>query len=151
MVHDIENVFSKTQDYNCFACGPNHPFGLKLKFKYDDVLDEVFTQIVPQSLYAGFPGILHGGLQATILDDLAFWGAWVKYQRSGFTFDLKIRYKRKCPVDRLIEGRVKVGGLNHNLVDADVRLIDPVTTELFTKGTVRYYLPDQDPRTQMPT
>jgi acyl-coenzyme A thioesterase PaaI-like protein len=146
VIIQIENVFSQKQDYNCFACGPKHPFGLHLNFFYDDEKDEVFTRVQPHEFFAGFPGILHGGLQATILDDLAFWGTWMKFKKSGFTYDMRIRYKRKCPVNVLLEGRVSVGELRHHLVDTDVRLLNPETSEIYTAGTVRYYVPDVDPR-----
>ncbi len=146
MITEIENTFSRTRDYNCFACGPHHPFGLRLKFFHDDQTDEVFTRLKPKSLFAGFPGILHGGIQATILDDLAFWGTWFKFGRSGFTFDLRLRYKAKCPVEKTIEGRVSIGTLRHHLVDTVVRLLDPETNMIFTEGKIRYYIPDADPR-----
>lgn len=146
MKRKLENMFSDVEDYNCFACGPAHPFGLHLEFFYDDETMEVSSIITADKLFAGFPGILHGGIQATILDEVAFWGSWGRYQRTGFTYDLTIKYKRKCPVDESIEAFGIVRDKERRLVPVDVALRNPETLEIFTEGQVRYYFPRQDPR-----
>jgi len=146
LIYQIENVFSRIENYNCFACGPDHPFGLKLQFFYDDLKNEVFTRLTADTLLAGFPGILHGGLQATILDEVAFWGAWARYHRSGFTYDLKVRYRRKCPTQSTLEARGVVGELNRRFVPTVVVLKNELTGEVYTEGEVRYFLPDEEPR-----
>ena len=144
MIIELENTFARLEGYNCFACGPDHPFGLKLKFFYDDHRHEVFTHFHSNTLFAGFPGILHGGIQATILDEIAFWGAWARHGKPGFTFDMKTRYRKKCPVDCILEARGEIGEIRRRLVTSEVRLQDPESGQLFTQGTVRYFLPDDD-------
>ncbi len=146
MIHPIDNPFAKTEGYNCFACGPCHPFGLKLTFFFDNEKNEVFSEISIDPLYAGFPGIIHGGIQTTILDEAAFWGTWARFRRSGFTYDMSIRFLKKCPVDRQLEVRGEVGDLSHRFVGSHVYIWDPETQTILTEGTVRYYLPDIDPR-----
>jgi acyl-coenzyme A thioesterase PaaI-like protein len=146
MVHEIENVFDRIPNYNCFACGPRHSFGLKLKFYYDDETDLVFTRIGPLPDFAGFPGILHGGIQATILDELAFWGTYHRFNRTGFTYDLKIRYRKKCPSDKPVIGKVKVNELQKKLSPCECRLESPDGEVCYTKADIRYYLPSKDPR-----
>jgi acyl-coenzyme A thioesterase PaaI-like protein len=147
MIIKLENTFSEVEGFNCFACGPEHPFGLKLSFSYDDEKDIVFTRFQPDELFAGFPTILHGGIQATILDELAFWGTWAKFKQSGFTYDLSVRYRKKCPVDRILKGKAVIGDVSHRLVSSETQLIDPETEEIFTEGVVRYYLPARNPKT----
>lgn len=146
MKRKLENIFSDVDGYNCFACGPDHPFGLHLEFYYDDATHEVSSVLSPDTLFAGFPGILHGGIQATILDEVAFWGSWARYQRSGFTYDLDIRYKRKCPVNEPIKAVGIVRDKDRRLVPVDVVLCHPENSEVYTEGHVRYYIPRNDPR-----
>jgi len=147
MKRKLHNTFSTLEDYNCFACSPIHPFGLHLEFYYDDDLSEVSCQLNPDILFAGFPGILHGGIQATILDEVAFWGSWAKLGKTGFTYDLSVKYKRKCPVQTMIEAVGIVGELSKRIVTVDVSLRNPDSLEVYTEGTVRYYFPRNDPRT----
>ncbi len=146
MIHLIENTFEKLEGYNCFACGPSHPIGLHLTFSYDDSIHAVFTTLAVDTLFAGFPGILHGGIQATILDETAFWGTYARHLRSGFTYDLRLRYRAKCPVNQPIEAFGLVGELNHRLVVTQVSLREPGGGRVYTDGEVRYYLPEEDPR-----
>ncbi|HPQ38889.1 MAG TPA: PaaI family thioesterase [bacterium] len=146
MKRKLENIFSDVENYNCFACGPAHPFGLHLEFYYDDETREVTCGITADTLFAGFPGILHGGIQATILDEVAFWGSWARHRRTGFTYDLSVRYKRKCPVNEPVEAFGIVGDIQNRLVPVDVTLRHPETLTVYTEGCVRYYFPRQDPR-----
>lgn len=144
MIRKIENIYDNIEGFNCFACGPQHPFGLQLTFLFDDELDEVTTSFQPDTLFAGFPNILHGGIQATILDELAFWGTYAKHQRSGFTYDMRVRYLKKCPVNRQLKGRAIVGELKHRLVRSEAQIIDPSSSDIIAKGTIKYFIPSSE-------
>jgi len=54
-------------DY-CFACGSRNPLGLHLRFTVSG--DEVVAQFTPGPHLQGFAGLLHGGIAATVLDDV---------------------------------------------------------------------------------
>jgi hypothetical protein len=52
----------------CFACGQDNPIG----FRLDDIRrqgEEVHATLHPRPEYQSYPGVLHGGLSATALDD----------------------------------------------------------------------------------
>jgi acyl-coenzyme A thioesterase PaaI-like protein len=51
----------------CFGCGRNNPIGLKLKFKWDG--DTIRTEFTPDRTHQGWPGLLHGGILGTLLDE----------------------------------------------------------------------------------
>ena len=146
MRRKLENTFASLENYNCFACGPNHPFGLRLAFEYDEEQETAISEFVPDTMFAGFPGILHGGIQATILDEVAFWGTWAKHQRTGFTYDLSVKYKKKCPVSELIIARGRIGEINKRLVEVEVTLSNPEGDVIYTEGIVHYYIPRVEPR-----
>jgi acyl-coenzyme A thioesterase PaaI-like protein len=52
---------------NCFACGSNDGIGLGLKF-YMNEDGAVFGNFFADPKYEGYPGIIHGGIIATLLD-----------------------------------------------------------------------------------
>jgi acyl-coenzyme A thioesterase PaaI-like protein len=56
----------------CFGCGLDNPEGLHIKIfrESDDALSGTFT---PRDTQAGFPHIVHGGVQFTALDCMAGW------------------------------------------------------------------------------
>lgn len=87
---------------HCFACGLENPIGLKLKF-YQTADDEVTADYIAPENYQGYPGILHGGVTATILDEAvgrAFMGADPSNSQFVYTAELKIRYKKKVPIGK---------------------------------------------------
>jgi acyl-coenzyme A thioesterase PaaI-like protein len=51
----------------CFGCGRNNPIGLKLKFTRDG--DSIRTEFTPDKTHQGWPGLLHGGILGTLLDE----------------------------------------------------------------------------------
>ncbi len=55
--------------YNhCFVCGPDNPIGLNLKFLSEG--NRAWTEFQPDRRHEGYKGILHGGIIATILDEV---------------------------------------------------------------------------------
>ena len=53
----------------CFCCGVNNPIGLKLEF--EDMPDgRMRTLWTPRREHQGFKDIVHGGLVATVLDEV---------------------------------------------------------------------------------
>jgi acyl-coenzyme A thioesterase PaaI-like protein len=51
----------------CFGCGRNNPIGLKLRFTRDG--DTIRTEFTPDKTHQGWPGLLHGGILGTLLDE----------------------------------------------------------------------------------
>lgn len=53
----------------CFVCGPKNPIGLKLDFTLmpDRTLKTTF---VPKKVHQGYADVVHGGIMATILDEV---------------------------------------------------------------------------------
>jgi acyl-coenzyme A thioesterase PaaI-like protein len=51
----------------CFGCGQNNPIGLKLSFTKDG--NTLKAECTPDKLYQGWPGVLHGGIVACLLDE----------------------------------------------------------------------------------
>jgi acyl-coenzyme A thioesterase PaaI-like protein len=79
----------------CFACGPDNPIGLKIKFHVEgDVCTAEFT---PNENHVGFQNTVHGGIIYTALDDLT---ANILYQqgRKAHTARCEIRYRHPCSV-----------------------------------------------------
>ena len=81
--------------YNCFACAPSNPYGLKMEF-YEDG-DDIVSLWNPHKNYQGWMNTLHGGIQATLLDEIGGWIIARKFQTSGMTTNLNVKYKKPVP------------------------------------------------------
>ena len=86
----------------CFVCGLENPLGLHMHF-YETAPDEVTAEYTAPEDYQGYPGILHGGITAAILDEAtgrAFMGSDPKASNFMYTAELKVKYKKKVPVEQ---------------------------------------------------
>ncbi len=69
---------------HCFGCGPDNPDGLRIRIYRDgDRTDRLVGTFEPQASRIGFPGIVHGGAQFTVLDCMAAWILLELRKRSG--------------------------------------------------------------------
>jgi acyl-coenzyme A thioesterase PaaI-like protein len=84
----------------CFVCGVENPVGLHLNF-YETGPGEVTVYFTPPEQYQGYPGVLHGGIAASILDEAAgrtLMGAFPP--RFLFTAKLEVKYRQNIPVGK---------------------------------------------------
>ena len=76
--------------HSCFVCGESNPAGLKLRFETDGHI--VQTRFTPQNEHVGFRQTVHGGLIATLLDEIMVWACAVQTNRFAFCAELTVRY-----------------------------------------------------------
>ncbi|MEV0280808.1 PaaI family thioesterase [Streptomyces sp. NPDC050610] len=91
-----ESTTAETES-NCFGCAPSNPIGLHLDFERDG---DVFTTRVKLGAdYESFPGVVHGGIVGTILDETLAQAVYRSGRVSAFTTGLRIRYARPMETD----------------------------------------------------
>ena len=76
--------------HSCFVCGESNPHGLKLRFHTDG--RTVTTSFQPRPEHIGFKGVVHGGVTATVLDEIMVWACVVATQKFAFCAELNVRY-----------------------------------------------------------
>lgn len=83
---------------HCFVCGLANAYGLHLRF-YDNSPGEVIADYTVSENYQGYPGVVHGGIVAAMLDEAAgrsHMGG--DPPRFLYTARLEIRYRQNVPV-----------------------------------------------------
>jgi acyl-coenzyme A thioesterase PaaI-like protein len=123
----------------CFVCGVDNPFGLKLSF-YDHGPGKVVCEHTVQEQFNGYPGVVHGGIVAAMLDETlarAFFSG--SPERFMYTAKLTTRYRKPVPTGKPIrlegevlknrgrigEARAKLYGPGGDLLaEADGMLVD---------------------------
>ncbi|MBI2263927.1 MAG: dephospho-CoA kinase [Armatimonadetes bacterium] len=76
-------------DEYCFACGPRNTRGLNLDMKWNG--KEMSAEFVPEREHQGFRGIVHGGILATLLDELMIHSIF-RGGRKALTSEIKVRF-----------------------------------------------------------
>jgi len=81
----------------CFVCGLENPIGLRLVFEEDE--ERVWAKFTPREEHQGFPGILHGGLTGTLLDEVMGRCLMVGgEERWMLSAKLEVRYRKPIPI-----------------------------------------------------
>ena len=79
----------------CFVCGRENPVGLHLHFYSDEAAGQIIAPLTIPETYQGYPGIVHGGILASILDEVT--GRAINIGQSEETFwvtaKLELRYR----------------------------------------------------------
>ena len=97
----------------CFVCGLENAFGLNSRF-YELENGELLALFTPRQEHQGYPGRLHGGLAASILDETIGRAVMVRSCDDiwGVTIDFSARYRQPVPLDEEIRvvTRIENGG-----------------------------------------
>ncbi len=98
----------------CFVCGSRNPIGLDVTFYY--INGRIETTLTPDSRYAGYQNIIHGGILATLLDECMGWSAIISRLVMCVAAEINIRYR----VPAQVGDELKVVG---ELVEDKKRLV----------------------------
>ena len=93
----IFNPYIKSEGYNCFGCSPNNIFGLKMEF-YEKG-EFICCDWQPNHNFQGYRNVLHGGIQATLMDEIASWVVQIKLKTAGVTSKLETKFRKPLMVD----------------------------------------------------
>ena len=134
-------------DRYCFACGENNPIGLRLKFDYGEGSAE--ARFTPERVYQGYPGIMHGGLVATLLDETMA-HAVISTHGIAVTGDLHVRMRGNgVPIGRPLRLQGRVTGRRGRLVLAEAALHDE-DGNLLARGEGKFMLTEVSSRPGIP-
>lgn len=133
----IRNPFVEKEGYNCFGCSPGNKLGLNLTFSEDG--EFIVSKWLPKSQFQGWQNVLHGGIQATLLDEIASWLVFIKLNTSGVTSRMDVKLKKPVYTDKgelILKAKLKE--MNRNIAVIETWLYNP-EMELCTYGLMHYY------------
>ncbi|MCL2846522.1 MAG: PaaI family thioesterase [Firmicutes bacterium] len=86
----------------CIVCGDKNGLGIQTRFyectneSGEDVLLTVFT---PRAEHQSYPGIMHGGMTAAILDEACGRAMSIhRPEKWGVTLELQVKYRKPVPL-----------------------------------------------------
>src|SRR5581483_9411848 len=83
---------------SCFGCGGANPRGMQLVFELDEAAQRIRGAFRIGAEYQGGPGFVHGGIIATLLDEVM--GKVNRFRKvRAVTAELQVEYLRPVPVD----------------------------------------------------
>jgi uncharacterized protein (TIGR00369 family) len=124
----------------CFVCGMQNPFGLKTFF-YETDTGELVAIFKPKQNHQGYPGRLHGGIAAAILDETA--GRTITIGKDmelwGVTLEFNIKFKKPIPLEQEIRVIARLKNENRKIFEATGEIINP-DGEIAATGHGKYMI-----------
>jgi acyl-coenzyme A thioesterase PaaI-like protein len=80
----------------CYACGVENQQGLHMAFRREG--GRAVCHYVPEPYQQGYPGRMHGGLVATMIDEAMGWAVYGA-QAWGATARLSVRFRLPIPLN----------------------------------------------------
>lgn len=144
---DVRRTFMKKlrqpTSLACFACGRNNPVGLHLEWfnNYDE--NQVETTFTLDDNYCSYPGTMHGGIIATILDETSGRAILLDndFNRLMVTLKMEMVYKKNTPTNTPLKavGRVLKDSGSRAQVEGEIILPDGTVSAKCT--SILYKIP----------
>lgn len=121
-------------DHNCFACGGTNPIGMRLHIELGEGIARTAWTVGED--YVGWSDKAHGGIIATLLDEVMAW-APSSFDSWAVTAEMTVRFRSPAsPGEELVaEGRVMERRRRIYQVHGEVRAADG---RLVAEGSGRY-------------
>ncbi len=124
-------------DHNCFVCGKENANGLRLDFRVNDLSHEVEADVVFPTYFQGWQDTVHGGLLATVLDEVMVQAARVA-GITCVTAEITVKYKKPAATGvsyrvsgKLLETRGRILTAESRLCDASGQVYALATGKFF--------------------
>ena len=127
----------------CIVCGMENPIGLKAQF-YNMEDESVMTIFKYREEFQSFPQRVHGGLIATMLDELGLRALWAKKKSEdifGVTVSIEIKYRKPVPYDETLIGKGSVKKETSRFIATCTELFDK-NGQLLANAEVKYMKSD---------
>lgn len=130
----------------CFGCIKRNQEGLKLDFWLLD--GRVFTTYAIPPKYSGFQGLGHGGIIATLLDEVSAWTVYVNTNNLGVTQSFTLNYVKPVYIntDILVEGIIGSNEETHLIIHAHIK---DMNNKILVESNSTWSLPDKKTLSQL--
>lgn len=136
---NIVNPFLKkdSSDYQCFGCSPHNQGGLHMHFYLEEGL--FYGIWNPKPNFEGYGGVLHGGIQATMMDEVASWFIYSQIGTAGVTKSMQVEY---ISPTRVTEQPILVKAVLQEKVENEIHLAVELISEnkVTATATVVYFV-----------
>lgn len=135
-----EIIFEREGPRTCFGCGPDNPDGLRLRFF--ETSEGVEVEYSAEERLAGAPGIVHGGIQATLLDEVLCMNVYAKKGTPAVTGELTVRYVAPLPTQTPLVIRSRITEQRGKSYFAEGEILLAGTEDVITRARARLFPTD---------
>ena len=119
----------------CFVCGEENSRGMRARSYI--VEDHIELPFIAPSAFAGWRTVVHGGLVATVLDEVMTWAAIVGSRKACYAAEFSIRMLRPLAPGTECVAQGKMTENRKRIFNTESFLKGP-EDEIYARGTGRY-------------
>ncbi len=134
------------EPHNCFACGTLNTGGLHLDLHVDG--ERCWTDLEIPERFQGWDEIAHGGIVATILDEVMAWSL-VDADNWGLTARLTIAFKRPVPLGRPIHVEGWITESRRRVITTAGRMVAAGSGEVLATAEALYVAATDDRKREL--
>ena len=129
--------------HSCFVCGESNSRGFNLRSETDGRV--VRAHFVFGAEHVGFKKVVHGGLTATLLDEVMSWACAVQTRRFAYCAELSVRFLKPVqPKTPVVATAELVANRRGRLFETKSSLLDEAGSVLATATGKYVPLKDSD-------
>lgn len=128
----------------CFICGMDNPIGLKAQF-YNMEDESVMTQFMYKAEHQSFPQRVHGGLLATMQDELGLRAIWAKAGEDifGVTMNINVKFRKPTPYNEILIGQGIITKLSNMFATIETKIYD-IYGNVLSNAEMKYIIQPVD-------
>jgi acyl-coenzyme A thioesterase PaaI-like protein len=131
----MNTMISIPSHKSCFACGRENESGLNLEFSFDD--RKAHCAIKLDRRFQSYPGIVHGGILASIADSAMVNLAHRLFGGEPKTCRLDLRIKKSIIIDNEIRVEAELSFVKNNFIWALCTISDSTRECVVAKGILK--------------
>ncbi|MCS6948909.1 MAG: hotdog domain-containing protein [Armatimonadota bacterium] len=94
--------------YTCFVCGETNPKGLNIRFYAEE--EGASVPILLREEQMGYPGVAHGGVLMSILDELMGWAGTLQTGEFSVSAEISVRFLKPVTIHTPLTARARMTG-----------------------------------------
>ena len=130
-------------DNYCFVCGKDNPRGFRIKVCYFEAELAAETELAIPREYQGWAEVIHGGILATLLDEMMAHAVW-RFAGPGLTLGMEVRFHAPLKPDETIKVRGVLNTPNGKRRQAAAEIVRIADGKKIASGQSRFLLIEQD-------
>jgi acyl-coenzyme A thioesterase PaaI-like protein len=123
----------------CLVCGLKNPLGLRGSF-YEMETEELVCLFTPADIHQSYPGRLHGGIAAAILDETIGRAIMMKYEQMvwGVTLEFSIRFQKPVPLNKELKVVGRISSETGRVFEGEGKILLPGSGDVAVTGCGKY-------------
>ena len=119
MVNKPKLSINTERDGLCFGCGQDNPIGLKLHFIRES--ETVRAEFTPGKIYQGWPGVVHGGIITSMLDEAMSHAAYFTGMNC-ITAKIEIHFRQPARVEETLIITARITRNTRKIIQSEARV-----------------------------